>query len=119
MGALRAKQPMPEDPKESHLRNIHFKYRKTSIVHGIAVVRSYIKNVRGQRRLYVSDKCVKTIDGMKNYSYDEKDGIISSELPIKKDDDAVDALRYYFVNRHDFSRNKEQFQELSRWKMIK
>ncbi len=96
--------------------NIHFKYRASAIAHGIAIVRSYILNSRGQRRFYINPKtCPKSLDGFKNYSYAIKDGMLKDENPIKKDDDAVDSARYFFVNRLDFTRTENQFQEFNRW----
>lgn len=77
---------------------IHLKYKSDSIANGISLVRSYIKNASGQRRFYVASSCKKSIDGMRQYRYPEKDGVIQNENPIKKDDDAVDCIRYFFIN---------------------
>lgn len=82
-------------------RGINFKYRKSAITYGIPIVRSYIKNVKGQTKFYVASNCKKSIDGLRQYRYNEKDGIIQNENPIKKDDDAVDMIRYFFVNFMD------------------
>lgn len=83
-------------------KGIHFKARRTAIVYGIPIVRSFIKDGKGRVGFYIDEKrCPKTIDQIKNYSYPEKNGTILNENPVKKDDDAVDALRYYFVNVHD------------------
>lgn len=46
-------------------KNIHLKYRSDSILNGISLVRSYIKNLRGERRFYVVQSCKKSIDGLK------------------------------------------------------
>jgi hypothetical protein len=98
--------------------NVHFRYRSTAIQYGIPIVRSYIKNGLGQRRLYIDESmCPKSLDGMKTYSYPEKNGVIMNENPVKKDDDCVDALRYLFVNRLDFNKPKDTFNEFSRWKV--
>lgn len=80
---------------------IKFKYKVSRINVGCAVVRSYIKNVNGKIRFFVSSMCVESIDGLKRYKYPEKDGIIQNENPVKEDDDAVDMIRYYFINKHD------------------
>lgn len=83
-------------------KGIHFKYRSCGVQHGISIVRSYVRNSRGITRLFIDEvKCPKTVDNIRNYSYPQKDGIITNENPDKKDDDPVDALRYYFHNRHD------------------
>lgn len=83
-------------------KGIKFRYRACGIQHGISIVRSYIKNSRGINRFFVDEgKCPKTVDNLRNYSYPQKNGIITNENPVKKDDDAADAVRYYFHNRHD------------------
>jgi len=100
-------------------RNMHFTYRTSAIAHGISVVRSYILNSRGQRRLYIDDKsCPKTVDALRNYQYDQKHGELS-ELPNKKHSDCPDALRYFFVNRLDYTRHQNQLQEFNRWAVHK
>lgn len=84
---------------------IHMKYvsgqKQRGIQYGISLVRSFIKTMSGQRRFYISSQCKKSIDGMRQYRYPEKDGIIQNENPIKKDDDAVDMIRYFFINFMD------------------
>jgi PBSX family phage terminase large subunit len=83
-------------------KGIKFNYRTSAITHGVSIVRSYIKNMKGINRMFVdSGKCPKLLDGILNYSYPEKNGTITSENPLKVNDDAVDALRYYFVLKHD------------------
>lgn len=80
---------------------IHFKYKTSKILPGIAIVRSYICNSESKRRFFVSSNCKESIDGLKRYKYPEKDGTIINENPVKENDDAVDMIRYYFVNKHD------------------
>jgi PBSX family phage terminase large subunit len=82
-------------------RGIIFKYKKKSVQYGVSLVRSYVKDGKGRRRFRISKSCRKCVDGMKQYKYVEKNGIIQNENPLKKDDDAVDMIRYYFMNRHD------------------
>ncbi|MBC96398.1 MAG: hypothetical protein CME63_01505 [Halobacteriovoraceae bacterium] len=84
---------------------VTFKRRKSGILYGIAIVRSYIKNAVGATRFFVdTEKCPETIAGIKRYKFPEKDGEITNENPEKIDDDAVDETRYYFVNILDFNR---------------
>lgn len=98
-------------------RNVSFEYRRTAVTYGIPIVRQYIKNGLGQRRLLIDEgKCPKTVDCMKNYAYQEKDGQIVNENPVKKDDDPVDAVRYFFVNMLDPNTPKNTFNEMNRWK---
>lgn len=80
---------------------IRFKYRTSLVNVGCAIVRSYIKNSNGLVRFKIGSQCKETIDGLKRYRYHEKNGIILNENPEKIDDDAVDMVRYYFVNKHD------------------
>jgi hypothetical protein len=89
-------------------KGIHFKFRSTAILYGIPILRSYIKDGKGRRRLFVSAQCVKSIDGFRQYRYAEKDGMIVNENPIKVDDDAVDSARYFAVNFLDKSREGRQ-----------
>lgn len=81
--------------------NINFKYKKSRILHGITIVRSYICNANGVRRFFVNSNCSESIDGLKRYKYAEKDGVLLNENPLKENDDAADMVRYYFVNNHD------------------
>ena len=87
-------------------KGIHFKYRAKAINYGIPIVRSYIKNSVGKRRFYVASQCKKCIDGLKQYRYPEKDGMITRDLPLKENDDAVDMIRYFFHNRLDSNYGK-------------
>ncbi len=96
--------------------NIHFRSRSTLINYGIPIVRTWIKSGLGQRRFLIDEiRCPKSLDGIKNYRYPEKDGIITDEAPLKKDDDCSDMIRYYFVNRHDPEYLKPTFNEFDRW----
>ncbi len=89
-------------------RGIHFTYRTSSILNGIALVRSFVKNTAGVRRFYVSKTCKKSIDGLKQYRYPEKDGVIQNENPIKRDDDACDMIRYFFMNFMDTKKEQSR-----------
>lgn len=79
-------------------KGIKFKYRSTAVNYGVPIVRSYIMNTEGRRRLLISRRCKKTIDGIKMYRYPEKDGKVINENPLKLEDDACDSLRYFAVN---------------------
>jgi len=98
-------------------RNIHFKYRSSAVTHGISIVRSYILNIRGQRRLYIDEKaCPRTVDEIRNYSYKERNGEIT-ETPNAEGEDALSALRYFFVNKFDYTKRTDSFGEINRWKL--
>jgi hypothetical protein len=103
--------------EQTGISNIqHFKenykvdfYRcKSSIIDGITLVRSYIKNTVGRRRFFVDRKaCPKFVDAVRRYRYPEKNGIITNENPVKENDDEMDETRYFFVN----ILNKRNFQK--------
>jgi hypothetical protein len=80
---------------------VYFKYKKSAIAYGISIVRSFIKSAIGARRYYINPKCTETIDAVKKYRYQDKNGTIVNENPLKIDDDAADMVRYYFFNFHD------------------
>lgn len=89
-------------------RGVYMKHTRDSIANGISLVRSYVCNTAGLRRFFVSANCKKSIDGLKQYRYPEKDGVIVNENPIKKDDDAVDMIRYFFMNYEASKRPQAQ-----------
>ncbi|MBR1890122.1 MAG: terminase family protein [Clostridia bacterium] len=60
---------------------------------GISVVKSYIKNADGRRRLFIFKNCVNMIREIKNYWWGDDD------LPVKKDDHSMDELRYFLMSR--------------------
>lgn len=81
------------------LFGVNFKRGRSRIVKGVSFVRSYIKNSNGKVRFFVDElACPKHNDGIKRYSYPEKNGVIQNEVPVKKDDDEVDGIRYFFMN---------------------
>lgn len=80
---------------------VRFNFKKSAVTYGIPIVRSFIKDGKGRHRFIVDKKCVHTIDGMRQYRYHEKDGIIQNENPVKENDDCVDMVRYYFTYKHD------------------
>jgi phage terminase large subunit len=84
-------------------KGIKLKFRRSGVQYGISIVRSYIKNTLGKRRFFIAPRCVKSNDGVKQYRYKEKDGMILNENPLKENDDAVDMIRYFFVNHLDDS----------------
>jgi len=100
-------------------RNIHFKHRASMIAPGLNLVRSYIKNALGQRKLIMcKTKCAKTIDDTLNYYYPQtKEGVILNENPLKDGihDHTQDAKRYYFWNRHDRPDGYSEFKSMRRF----
>ena len=60
---------------------------------GINRVKSYLKNADGVSKLFIFKNCVNMIREIKGYFWGNEDA------PIKKDDHAMDDLRYYIMNR--------------------
>lgn len=98
-----------------HQRGIHFKYRRTAISYGIPIVRSFIRNGMGQAKFFIDPRrCRKSWDQLLSYRYKEKDGILTEDI-VQEKDDCPDMIRYYFVNRHDIFKPKEEFSNMDRW----
>lgn len=60
---------------------------------GIAKVKSYLKSLDGKTKLFIFSNCVNLIYEIKKYWWSNGD------TPIKKDDHALDELRYYIMSR--------------------
>ncbi len=60
---------------------------------GISVVKSYLRTADGETRLYIFKNCVNLIREIKGYFWSDGDA------PIKKDDHALDELRYYLMTK--------------------
>jgi hypothetical protein len=93
--------------RELRARNIKVRYRRSSILEGIELIRRAIKSGDGQSKLIVSPRCSKLIEALRCYHYPESSA--PDELPLKDGlyDHPIDALRYFFVNheqRHLTSR---------------
>lgn len=67
---------------------------KGSVVSGISKVQELLK----QNRIRIHKSCINTISELETYSYPE-DAI--NELPLKENDDAMDALRYVLMSELD------------------
>ncbi|MBO5525402.1 MAG: terminase family protein [Clostridia bacterium] len=60
---------------------------------GIARVKSYLRRDNGTPNLYIFSSCVNLIREMKGYFWG------SGDRPVKKDDHALDELRYYLMKK--------------------
>jgi len=58
---------------------------------GVSTVKSYLKNADGKSKLFIFKNCVNLIREIKSYWWGNGDN------PIKKDDHALDELRYYLM----------------------
>ncbi|MBO7219525.1 MAG: hypothetical protein J6V40_06095, partial [Clostridia bacterium] len=63
-----------------------------NVFSGINRVKAYIKNVQGDRKLFIFKNCVNMIREIKSYFWGEDDS------PVKRDDHAMDELRYYIMS---------------------
>lgn len=68
-------------------------YVNKDLFSGINRVKSYFKNAQGERKLFIFKTCVNMIREIKGYFWGNAD------VPIKKDDHALDELRYYIMSR--------------------
>ena len=66
---------------------------KGSIVSGISKVQELIK----QNKFFVLSKCVNTIREFEAYSYPEEKERKITDVPLKENDDAMDAIRYVIM----------------------
>ncbi len=60
---------------------------------GISTVKSYLKSADGTSKLFIFKNCVNMIREIKSYWWGNQDA------PIKKDDHALDELRYYLMDK--------------------
>ncbi|MBR3790420.1 MAG: terminase family protein, partial [Clostridia bacterium] len=61
---------------------------------GSNVVKSYLKSASGETRIFIFKKCVNIIREIKGYFWGNGDA------PIKRDDHAMDELRYYLMHKN-------------------
>lgn len=72
--------------------NVNTKVNK-DLFSGIQRVKSYLKNANGVSKLFIFKTCVNMIREIKGYFWGNAD------TPIKKDDHAMDELRYYIMSK--------------------
>ena len=97
-------------------QNVHFKYRSTAINYGIPLIRTRLKDGLGRTTLYFDPlNAPVTVDQMKNYSYPFKDGKITDDKPVKKDDHGCDMVRYLIVNKFDTTRPDKLIEVGEKW----
>jgi phage terminase large subunit-like protein len=72
--------------------NVNTRVNK-DIFAGISRVKAYLKNAEGGTKLYIFKNCVNMIREIKSYFWGEGD------VPQKKDDHAMDDLRYYIMSK--------------------
>ena len=62
------------------------------VLSGISKVKSYLKNLNGETKLFIFSCCTNLIQEFKTYRWSNHDS------PIKKDDHCLDELRYYIMS---------------------
>ena len=77
---------------------------------GLQMVRKYICDANNIRKLFIFKNCVNMIREIKSYSWS------SDESPVKKNDHAMDELRYYIMNKSLELDEKPQTSETVRYK---
>lgn len=65
------------------------------VLSGISKVKTYLKNIAGNTKLYIFSCCVNLIQELKTYRWS------GNGMPIKKDDHCLDELRYYIMSLHE------------------
>ena len=82
---------------------------------GLSRVKSYLKNAKGESKLFIFKTCVNMIREFKSYFWGEGDS------PRKKDDHSLDELRYYIMtkpSRDEIVKEKSQI-EMHKEKLIR
>ncbi len=81
---------------------VKLRYKRSSILEGIELVRRFLRSGDGQSSLFISPRCGRLIEAMQCYHYPQAG---CEELPLKDGiyDHPIDALRYFFVNYNSSS----------------
>ncbi len=85
--------------KELRSMGIRLRYRQSSILAGIELIRRALRAGDGKSRLIINPRCVRLIEAMQCYHYPDQAGCgADAELPLKDGvcDHPIDALRYFF-----------------------
>lgn len=75
---------------------------------GINRVKSYLRDADGKPHLFIFSTCVHLIDEIKRYWWSDGDA------PVKKDDHALDELRYYICTKPELVRLPEIKSEITK-----
>ena len=86
--------------RELRALGIVVRFRRSSILEGIELIRRAIRSGDGQSTLVISPRCQRLIEAMQCYHYPEPRSAAGCELPLKDGvhDHPIDALRYFFIN---------------------
>ena len=77
------------------------KYRRSTILEGIELIRRAIRSGDGKSSLVIAPHCPRLIEALQCYHYPDTGRTALGELPLKDGvyDHPIDALRYFFINR--------------------
>ena len=81
---------------ELQKRGMHVVHANNDVENGIQMMTSEMK----KGNLYVCEECVNTIREIEGYVWDSKQADRGVAAPLKKNDHAVDALRYAMASHH-------------------
>lgn len=86
--------------KELRSLGIRARFRRSSILEGLELVRRALRTGDGQSKLVISPRCPRLIEAMSCYHYPDATTGANRELPLKDGlyDHPIDALRYFFIN---------------------
>ena len=86
--------------RELRQAGIATRFRRSSILEGIELIRRAIRAGDGKRSLIIAPRCRRLIEALQCYHYPDASRSASTELPLKDGvyDHPIDALRYFFVN---------------------
>jgi hypothetical protein len=83
-----------------HSLGIYCTSRQSGISEGLELIRAALDPADGPATLRISPKCRQLIDAFENYHYPPPEAYTDRSRPVKDGPDhAIDALRYFFVNR--------------------
>jgi hypothetical protein len=87
---------------------IKIRYKKSSILEGIELIRRSLRSGDGKSSLLISPRCGRLIEAMQCYHYPATGP--ADELPLKDGiyDHPIDALRYFFINYNSSSTAKSR-----------
>jgi len=85
--------------RELRAHGIATRFRRSSILEGIELIRRAVRSGDGKSTLVISPRCPRLIEALQCYHYPDA-GTAIGELPFKDGvyDHPIDALRYFFVN---------------------
>ncbi|MCD4823969.1 MAG: hypothetical protein K8S55_05140 [Phycisphaerae bacterium] len=75
-------------------------WRGSGIVEGLELIRAALAPATGEPSLYVHPRCSTVIESFNSYHYPPPNSAGDPDRPVKDGPDhAIDALRYFFINR--------------------